>query len=71
MRIPLHTAVVELLAKNPGGLTDREIFEKLKEQYEELNFNHLMKTLLKLEVNGVVRVTRYQKDTMKVELLTE
>ncbi|MEM2240395.1 MAG: hypothetical protein QXL27_08890 [Candidatus Bathyarchaeia archaeon] len=71
MRIPLHTAVVELLIKNPGGLTDKEIFEKLKEQYEELSFNQLMKILLKLEVNGIVRVTRYQKDTMKVELLTE
>ncbi|MEM3547133.1 MAG: hypothetical protein QXU47_07220 [Candidatus Bathyarchaeia archaeon] len=71
MRIPLHTAVVELLIKNPGGLTDKELFEKLKEQYEELSFNQLMKILLKLEVNGIVRVTRYQKDTMKVELLTE
>lgn len=67
----MHTAVVELLIKNPGGLTDKELFEKLKEQYEELSFNQLMKILLKLEVNGIVRVTRYQKDTMKVELLTE
>lgn len=71
MRIPLSTAIVELLTKNPGGLTDREIYEKLKEQYEELSFNQLMKTLLKLEINGIVRVTRYQKDTLKVELLIE
>lgn len=70
MRTPIHTAIVELLAKNPSGLTDREIYEKLREQYEELSFNQLMKTLLKLEINGIVRVTRYQKETMKVELLT-
>ncbi len=71
MRTPLHTAIVELLAKNPSGLTDVEIYERLREQYEELNFNQLMKILLKLEINGIVRVTRYQKDTLKVELLTE
>jgi len=71
MRTPLHTAIVELLAKNSSGLTDVEIYEKLREQYEELNFNQLMKILLKLEINGIVRVTRYQKDTLKVELLTE
>lgn len=70
MRTPIHTAIVELLAKNPSGLTDREIYEELKEQYEELSFNQLMKILLKLEINGIVRVTRYQKETMKVELLT-
>ena len=71
MRTPLHTAIVELLAKNSSGLTDVEIYEKLREQYEELSFNQLMKILLKLEINGIVRVTRYQKDTLKVELLTE
>lgn len=70
MRTPVHTAIVELLAKNPSGLTDREIYEELREQYEELSFNQLMKILLKLEINGIVRVTRYQKETMKVELLT-
>ncbi|MEM2848991.1 MAG: transcriptional repressor [Candidatus Bathyarchaeia archaeon] len=70
MRTPIHTAIVELLAKNPSGLTDREIYEELREQYEELSFNQLMKILLKLEINGIVRVTRYQKETMKVELLT-
>ncbi|MBS7612261.1 transcriptional repressor [Candidatus Bathyarchaeota archaeon] len=70
MRTPIHTAIVELLAKNPSGLTDKEIYVKLREQYEELSFNQLMRILLKLEINGIVRVTRYQKETMKVELLT-
>ncbi len=69
MRTPLHTAIVELLARNPCGLTDKEIYERLREQYGEPSFNQLMKTLLKLEINGIVRVTRYQKETMKVELL--
>ncbi|MCD6445020.1 hypothetical protein J7L70_08535 [Candidatus Bathyarchaeota archaeon] len=70
MRGPLlHTVIVELLARNPGGLTDKEIYDKLKERYGELSFNQLLKILMKLEINGIVRVTYYQKGKRRVELI--
>lgn len=70
MRAPLlHTIIVEILARNPGGLTDQELYERLKERYKELSLNQLLKTLLKLEINGIVRVTYYHKGKRKIELI--
>lgn len=65
----LHTVIVDLLSRSPGGLTDKEIYDKIREQYGEVSLSQLLKTLMKLEINGIVRVTYYQKDKWRVELI--
>jgi Fe2+ or Zn2+ uptake regulation protein len=64
---PLHTAVVEILERK-GPLNDGELFDLVKQDYEEIGFSDLNKTLLKLEVEGKIYVSTLTKGKRRVEL---
>lgn len=65
---PLNLAVVEVLQRR-GPLADTDLLDEVKESYGELSFRELNKVLLKLELNGIVWVTRLMKGKRRVELV--
>jgi hypothetical protein len=66
---PLNLAVVEALQRK-GPLTDGDLLDQVKETYGEISFRELNSILLKLEINGVLRVSRLMKGKRRVELVT-
>ncbi|MCJ7517212.1 MAG: hypothetical protein MUO18_04525, partial [Methanomassiliicoccales archaeon] len=48
---------------------DDDLLDEVKDNYGELSFRELNSALLKLELNGVLRVTRLMKGKRRVELV--
>jgi hypothetical protein len=65
---PLDLSIVEFLEKK-GALTDTELFDLLRETREELGFGDLNKTLMKMEVAGLIYVSSLTKGKRSVELV--
>lgn len=65
---PLNLAVVEVLQRK-GALSDNDLLDEVKETYGEISFRELNSALLKLELSGVLRVTRLMKGKRRVELV--
>ena len=66
--VPPHIAVVEILQKK-GPLSDVELLKEVNDVIDEFSFRELNNLLLKLEVMGVVRVSRLMKGKRRVELV--
>jgi DNA-binding PadR family transcriptional regulator len=66
--IPPQLAIVEVLEKK-GATTDTELLKEVEDAYGEMSFRELNGLLLKLEVTGVVRVSRLMKGKRRVELV--
>jgi Fe2+ or Zn2+ uptake regulation protein len=69
--IPIHTYIVELLEKKKGASTDDELYKMLKEKFDDLELRTFNKTLMKLEVGGIIRVSSLAKKTRNVELMSK
>jgi len=67
---PLQQFVLEVVERK-GPLTDDELLRELRNGKEELSFRELNRILLKLEVNGLVRVSRQMKGKRRVEIAEE
>ena len=65
---PLDLTIVEVLEKK-GAMTDDELFDVLRETHEDLGFGVLNKTLMKMEVQGMVYVSSLTKGKRRVELV--
>ena len=65
---PLNLAVVEVLQRK-GPLADSDLLDEVKETYGEISFRELNNSLLKLELSGILRVTRLMKGKRRVELV--
>jgi Fe2+ or Zn2+ uptake regulation protein len=65
---PLNLAVVEALQRK-GPLADSDLLDEVKESYGEVSFRELNNALLKLELGGILRVTRLMKGKRRVELV--
>jgi len=66
---PLVTLVIEFLQKKQGVLTDVELYKSLREVYDDLSMSEVNKTLMKLEVDGVLHVYGLTKSKRRVELV--
>lgn len=66
---PLHTLIVELLEKGGGSSKDSKLYSSLRELRKDLSFGVFNKTLMRLEVCGVVRVRNLSKGERIVELV--
>ena len=64
---PLDLKVVEFL-QSKGALTDDELFDLLREVYENVGFGELNRVLLKLEIEGRIRVSSSVRGKRRVEL---
>ena len=67
---PLQLFVLDVIGRK-GPLTDDELLRELKNGKEDLSFRELNRILLKLEVNGLVRVSRQMKGKRRVEIAEE
>jgi len=67
--LPLHTLIVELLDKSGKSVKDVELYDSLKKGQEDLSFGDFNKTLMKLEICGVIRVHKLSKGEKTVELI--
>ena len=64
---PMSLAIVEIVEKK-GPLTDLDLHKELKASFGEVSFRELNKNLMKLELGGVLRVSRLMKNKRQVEL---
>jgi len=64
---PLSLAIVEVLERK-GGMTDVDLLKELKGNFGEVSFRELNTTLMRLEMAGILRVSRLMKGKRQVEL---
>ncbi len=55
--MPLYRLIIEELLNKPRGLSERELMNILKKEYDlDFSKNELYQALLKLEINGLIQV---------------
>ena len=64
---PLSLAIVEVLEKK-GAMTDIDLHKELKDDFGEVSFRELNRDLMKLELGGVIWVSRLMRGKRQVEL---
>ena len=67
---PLQHTVLDVIDRK-GPLTDDELLKEIRNGKEDLSFRELNGILMKLEVNGFVRVSRQMKGKRRVELVEQ
>jgi hypothetical protein len=65
---PAYFVALEFLKKK-GDMSDEDLFEQLKEDFEDLGFKDMNELLLKLEVSGKIRVSSMSRGKRRVELV--
>ncbi len=63
----MELSVVEILEKK-GALTDIDLLKELRSSFGEVSFRELNSTLMKMELGGVIWVSRLMKGKRQVEL---
>ena len=69
MKYPLRNIVLEKV-KEFGNLSDNELLNNLEKDGVSITAADLNKTLLDLEIFGLVRVSWLTKDKRRIELVT-
>jgi len=64
----MELSIVEILEKK-GAITDLDLHKELKSNFGEVSFRELNSGLMKLELAGVLRVSRLMKGKRQVELI--
>jgi hypothetical protein len=64
---PVELSIVEVLEKK-GALSDVDLLKELKANFGEISFREMNSTLMKMELAGVIWVTRLMKGKRQVEL---
>ena len=67
---PLHTQIKEFLERK-GPMTDMELFALLKGTHEGVGFSELNKTLMRMEIEGIIYVATRTKGKRRVELVQQ
>jgi hypothetical protein len=69
LKYPLRNIVLEKI-KEVGNLSDNELLNNLEKDGVQITIEDLNKTLLDLEIFGLVRVSWLTKDKRRIELVT-
>jgi hypothetical protein len=64
---PVYATVIEIL-REKGSMTDVELFDALRAFYKEIGLDDLNKTLMQMEVTGLISVSSLTKDKRLVQL---
>ena len=64
----MELSIVEILEKK-GAMTDIDLIKDLKANFGEVSFREVNTGLMKLELAGVLWVTRLMKGKRQVELI--
>jgi hypothetical protein len=65
---PAYFVVLEILKKK-GDMTDDDLFDQLKHEFEDLGFKDFNDLLLKLEVSGKTRTSSMARGKRRIELV--
>ncbi len=66
--IPLRDLILKVVSKKEV-LTNKELFEILRRELPDLRLPELNKELMKLEIEGLIHVSRIKEGEMRIELL--
>ena len=66
---PAYLVLLDLLKKK-SALPDTELFEALKDEFEDLGFKDFNELLMRLEIAGKVRITSTVRSKRRVELVS-
>jgi hypothetical protein len=69
LKYPLRNTVLEKI-KEVGNLSDNDLLSNLEKDGVQITIADLNKTLLDLEIYGLVRVSWLTKDKRRIELVT-
>jgi hypothetical protein len=65
---PAYAYMLEKLGKK-GDMTDDDLFDALKEEYEDLGYTDFNNILMDLEVSGKIRTSSLARGKRRVELV--
>ncbi len=65
---PPHYAIVEILGKK-GDMVDDDLFDAVKEEFEDLGFKDFNELLMRLEVAGKIRTSSMARGKRRIELI--
>ncbi len=65
---PAFFALLEILSKK-GDMVDDDLFNQIKEEFEDLGYRDFNDILMRLEVSGKIRTTSMARGKRRVELI--
>ncbi|MHA1379997.1 MAG: hypothetical protein ACTSRG_16625 [Candidatus Helarchaeota archaeon] len=67
--LPLKNLIIQVLLKNKAMITDTDLYSNLTKEFKYLSHADFSKTIMALEVEGIVNVTKITKTKNKIELI--
>ena len=65
---PDYFVLLEILKKK-GDMTDDDLFDALKEEFEDLGYKDFNELLMRLEVSGKIRTSSMARGKRRIELV--
>jgi hypothetical protein len=65
---PAYFVLLEILNKK-GDMVDDDLFNQLKEEFEDLGYKDFNDILMRMEVSGKIRTTSMSRGKRRVELV--
>jgi hypothetical protein len=65
---PAYFVLLEALNKK-GDMTDDDLFDALKEEFEDLGYKDFNELLMRLEVSGKIRTSSMARGKRRIELI--
>jgi len=65
---PAYSVILEILGKK-GDMTDDDLFDAVKEEFEDLGFKDFNEELMRLEVSGKIRTSSLARGKRRIELI--
>ena len=65
---PTHYVLLEILTKK-GDMTDDDLFDALKDQFDDIGYGDFNELLMRLEVAGKIRTTSMARGKRRIELI--
>lgn len=68
--MPIQEIVYRILFLKGGSIMDKELYEAVSSA-TDLSYSEFLRTIMKLELNGLIRVSSIKEDQLLVELIKE
>lgn len=65
---PAYSVLIDVLNRK-GDMTDDDLFDVLKEEYDDLGFKDFNELLMRLEVAGKIRTSSMARGKRRIELI--
>jgi len=65
---PAYFVLLEILNKK-GDMTDDDLFDALKREFEDLGYKDFNELLMRLEVSGKIRTSSMARGKRRIELI--